>query len=190
MKGPLCTGKTCKGTTIVKESLRKSLVDQPLLRMFRKTASAVLSLNGGRPVRNSYRQTPRAHQSTGGPATNPARVNISDEANSAPDVFAILCILCPTKQPPTQSWESSPAKEHRCFNKICMKQVLKKSATSWNTCWSIWEHIRLHLSFIGYFLTGLAPQPLNFEGTAHFLPRHLAQSNVNQQILWNFRVLE
>lgn len=36
----------------------------PLLRMFWNTSSGVWSLNGGTPVRNSKRQTPRAHQST------------------------------------------------------------------------------------------------------------------------------
>lgn len=36
----------------------------PLLRIFWNTRSGVWSLNGGTPVRNSKRQTPRAHQST------------------------------------------------------------------------------------------------------------------------------
>lgn len=36
------------------------------------TASAVTSLNGGTPVKNSNKQTPNAHQSTG----NPEKENI------------------------------------------------------------------------------------------------------------------
>lgn len=40
------------------------------------TASAVTSLNGGIPVKNSYKQTPNAHQSTGKPKTKKYESNI------------------------------------------------------------------------------------------------------------------
>lgn len=39
----------------------------PLFKIFWKTCAGVSSLKGGIPVRNSNRQTPRAHQSTAEP---------------------------------------------------------------------------------------------------------------------------
>ena len=47
-------------------SSQSKLMNLPLCIMWLKTSSGVSSLNGGTPVRNSYKQTPSDHQSTAG----------------------------------------------------------------------------------------------------------------------------
>lgn len=56
-------GRNCKSSVLHDMASNCS----PLLRMFSNTALGVSSLNGGIPVINSYKHTPRAHQSTPDP---------------------------------------------------------------------------------------------------------------------------
>ena len=81
-----------KGTDQIRTRTPR-LSSSPLSMMWLKTNSGVSSLNGGTPVRNSYKQTPSDHQSTAGAeGKREFRIDIpnSSKTFSLPQVSQLL----------------------------------------------------------------------------------------------------